>query len=35
MAIKQYLGENALLLQLIKKKIYQLFSPQFQLTKHL
>ena len=29
MAIKQYLGENALLLQLIQKKIYQLFFPQF------
>ena len=29
MAIKQYLGENALLLQLIQKKIYQLFSRNF------
>ena len=28
-AIKQYLGENALLLQLIQKKIYQLFSCNF------
>ena len=29
MAIKQYLGENALLLQLIQEKIYQLFSCNF------
>ena len=29
MAIKQYLGKNALLLQLIQKKIYQLFSRNF------
>ena len=29
MAIKQYLGKNALLLQLIQKKIYQLFSHNF------
>ena len=29
MAIKQYLGENALLLQLIQEKIYQLFSRNF------
>ena len=28
-AIKQYLGENALLLQLIQEKIYQLFSHNF------
>ena len=35
MAIKQCLGKNALLLQLIQEKIYQLFFPQFQLTKHL
>ena len=35
MAIKQYLGENVLLLQLIQEKIYQLFFPQFRSTKHL
>ena len=35
MAIKQHLGKNALLLQSIQEKIYQLFFPQFQLTKHL
>ena len=29
MAIEQYLGENALLLQLIQEKIYQLFSHNF------
>ena len=29
MAIKQYLGENALLLQLIQEKIYQLLSHNF------
>ena len=29
MAIKQYLGNNALLLQLIQEKIYQLFSHNF------
>ena len=29
MAIKQYLGENALLLQSIQEKIYQLFSRNF------
>ena len=29
MAIKQYLGKNALLLQLIQEKIYQLFSHNF------
>ena len=29
MAIKQYLGENMLLLQLIQEKIYQLFSHNF------
>ena len=34
-AIKQYLGKNALLLQLIQKKVYQLFFPQFRSTKHL
>ena len=35
MAIKQSLGKNALHLQLIQEKIYQLFFLQFQLTKHL
>ena len=35
MAIKQHLGKNALLLQLIQEKIYQLFFPQFRSTKHL
>ena len=35
MAIKQCLGKNALLLQLMQEKIYQLFFPQFRLTKHL
>ena len=35
MAIKQCLGKNALLLQLIQEKIYQLFFPQFRSTKHL
>ena len=34
MAIKQCLGSNALLLQLIQEKIYQSFSPQFRSTKH-
>ena len=29
MAIKQYLRENVLLLQLIQEKIYQLFSHNF------
>ena len=29
MAIKQYLGKDALLLQLIQEKIYQLFSCNF------
>ena len=29
MAIKQYLGKNALFLQLIQEKIYQLFSHNF------
>ena len=29
MAIKQYLEKNALLLQLIQEKIYQLFSCNF------
>ena len=35
MAIKQCLGKNALLLQLIQEKIYKLFVLQFQSTKHL
>ena len=35
MAIKQHLGKNALLLQSIQEKIYQLFFPQFRSTKHL
>ena len=34
MAIKQHLGKNALLLQSIQEKIYQLFFPQFRSTKH-
>ena len=29
MAIKQYLGKNALLLQLIQERIFQLFSCGF------
>ena len=29
MAIKQYLGKNALLLQLIQERIFQLFSHDF------
>ena len=35
MAIKKHLGKNALLLQSIQEKIYQLFFPQFRSTKHL
>ena len=35
MGIKLSLGINALHLQFIQEKIYQLFFPQFQSTKHL
>ena len=35
MAIKQCVGKNVLLLQLIQEKIYQLFFLQFRSTKHL